>query len=184
MRAAIGCSSVFAVVVFVIGFAISLFVRDATWIDRLAIGLTPAFIVFVAVLLLVGRDSAKHSASVRSARKYLLSCGSMPENEFLASRPSDHVELLLATRQAISQFFGVPIGQIRRDVNLIHDLHVDLLEPAFQLSVVDSVIISRRIESKPFGFSMAGIETIDELTYAIQKVLVDLKEQTESQENQ
>jgi hypothetical protein len=36
MRFLVGCSSIIALVVFIIGFVVSLFNADATWTDRLA----------------------------------------------------------------------------------------------------------------------------------------------------
>lgn len=172
MRFLIGCSGVFALGIFVIGFAISLlFARDASWTDRLMMATLPAVITFVAVLLLSSRDSARHAATMRFVRNDLLVGADTSDDEFASLRPIDDAALLLETRKAISQFFGVPTGKLRRDVQLIDDLHVDKLEPSFQFYVVDSVIASQQIEPKPFEFSMSGLATIDDLTDAIRNVL-------------
>ena len=181
MRFLIGCSSAIAVVVFIICFAISLFVRDATWTDRLLMASTLSIITFVAALLLAMNDSAKRSTAMKSARKYILACSDMNDEDFVASLPFDDVALLLSTRKAISQFFNVPEVQISRNVHLIHDLHVDELEPSFQFFVVDFVIASQQTEPKSFGFSMAGLETIDDLAGAIRGVLNGLEQGTEQQ---
>ena len=171
MRFLIGCSGALALVAFVIGFAVSLFVRDVTWTDRLMMAVMPAVITFFAALLLSSRDAVKHSGTVRSVRNALLAGDDTSDDEFVSSRPIDDATLLLETRKAISRFFDVPTDKICRDVRLIHDLHVDSLEPSFQFYVVNSVIASQQIEPQPFGFSMAGLETIDDLTDAIRHVL-------------
>lgn len=171
MRLLIGCSAVLSLVAFVIRFAVSLFVRDATWTDRLMMAAMPAVVTFVAALLLSTRDSAKHSGTVQSVRNALLGGDDTSDDDFVSSRPSKDATSLLEARQAISRFFDVPTGKIGRDVRLIHDLHVDRLEPSFQFYVIDSVIASQQVAPKPFGFSMAGLETIDDLTDAIRNVL-------------
>ena len=171
MRFVIGCSGAFALVIFVIGFVVSLFFTDASWSDRLTMAVVPAIITFIAVLLLASHDSAKRSGAMRSARKQLLARADMNEDEFVSSRSTDDAGLLLETRKAISRFFEVPTEKIGRDIQLIQDLHVDNLEPSFQFYVVNSVIASQANESEPFTFSMAGLETIDDLTVAIRTVL-------------
>jgi hypothetical protein len=182
MRFLIGCSGAFALVAFIIGFTVSLFVRDASWMDRLTMAITPAVIAFVAVLLLASRDSAKHSATMRSVRNNLLAGVDTSDDDFISSRPFDDATLLRKTREAISRFFDVPTDKIRRDVELIHELHVDKLEPSFQFYVVEAVIASHEIEPKPFRFSMAGLETIDDLAEAIRNVLDGLDRNTDNQD--
>ncbi|NOX54420.1 MAG: hypothetical protein GXP27_08250 [Planctomycetes bacterium] len=89
----------------------------------------------------------------------------------MSSRPTPDAALLLETRRAISRFFDVPAEKIARDVHLVNDLHVEKLEPSFQCYVVTLVIASQSVELKPFRFTMAGLESIDDLTEAIRKVL-------------
>lgn len=182
MRVLIGFSGAIALVAFVIGLAVSLLVRDARWTDRLTMALTPAIITFAAVLVLASHDSAKHTATMRSVRNWLLTGGDTSDVDFVSSRPTDDAALLLETRQAIARFFGVPTDRISRDVHLIHDLHVDKLEPSFQFYVVGSVIASQQIQARSFGFSMAGLETIDDLTDAIRKVLDGFDGNTDNQD--
>lgn len=170
-----------ALVAFVIGGAVSLCVRDASWTDRLIISTMPAVITFVAVLLLSSRDHAKHSAAMRSVRNRLLTGPDTTDDDFVSLRPFDATAILLDTRKAISRFFDVPAGKINRDVQLIRDLHVDKLEPAFQFYVVDSVIAAQQITPKPFGFSMDGLDTIDDLAVAIQNVLVGFDQNSDNQ---
>lgn len=173
MRFLIGCSGAVGFVAFVVGLLVSLFVRDAAWSDRLTMAVVPGFMTFVAVLILAGRDSAKHSASILAVRDALLGGDDTSDHDFLSMRLCDDAPLLLETRKAVSRFFDVPTGKISRDVHLIDDLHVDNLQPSFQLSVVQSVIASRQVESKPFQFSMAGLESIDDLAKAIGGVFDD-----------
>lgn len=181
MRFLIGCSGVLSLVAFAIGFAVSLFIRDATWTDRLMMAGMPAVITFVAALLLSNRDSAEHSRTVQSVRNAVLAGDDTSDDDFVSSRPSKDATLLLETRQALSRFFDVPTGKIGRHIRLIHDLQVDKLQPSFQFYVVDSVIASQRVELQPFGFSMAGLETIDDLTDAIRHVLDDFDRNTDNQ---
>ncbi len=141
----------------------------------------PAVITFVAVLVLASRDSAKHSATMRSVRNHLLAGNDTTDDDFVSLRPFDAPALLLETRKAISRFFDVPTEKINRDVQLIEDLHVDKLEPSFQFYVVDSVIASQPIEPKPFGFSIAGLKTLDDLTDAIRTVLEGFDRNTDNE---
>ncbi|MEI8373140.1 MAG: hypothetical protein WCJ35_09955 [Planctomycetota bacterium] len=89
----------------------------------------------------------------------------------MSSRPCNDAALLLETREAISRFFDVPAVKVGRDVHLIHDLHVDKMEPSFQFYVVGSVIAAHPLAPRSFGFAMAGLVSIDDLTHAIRKVL-------------
>ncbi len=136
MHFLIGCSGAFALVAFVIGFAVSLFVRDATWTDRLTMAVLPAALTFVAVLLLSSRDSVQHSSTMQSVRSALLAGDDTSDDDFVSSRPFENATLLLETRKAISRYFDVPTVKVSRGVRLIHDLHVDKLERSFQFFVV------------------------------------------------
>ena len=175
MRFLVGCSAVIAFVAFIIVFVVSLFVGAATWTDSLIMGTLTASVVFIVVLLLFVRDFARHSATVRTVRRHLLACGDTSDENFIASRATNVAMLLLETRKAIARFFDVPTTKVGRDAHLIHDLRVDKLEPWFQFYVVDSVIASQPVEPKQFGFTMANLVSIDDLTHAIRKVLDDLK---------
>jgi len=171
MRFLIGCSGTIALLVFIIGFTASAFISDVTWADRLTMAATPSIITFVAMLLLFVRDSVWRSSTMRKVRAYLLACNDSTEEQFMSSRPCNDAALLLETREAISRFFDVPTVKIGRDVHLIHDLYVDKMEPSFQVYVVDSVIAAHPLAPRSFGFAMAGIASIDDLTQAIRKVL-------------
>ncbi|MBN2579083.1 MAG: hypothetical protein JXB10_08840 [Pirellulales bacterium] len=181
MRALIGCSSVIALIAFIIGFAVSLFISEATWTERLMMAGMPAAIAFIAAFLLSIRDFTRHHTVMRTVRGHLLACSDTSDEHFLSSRPCDDAALLVETRKAISRFFDVPAVKVGRNVHLLRDLHVDKLEPSFQFYVVDSVISSQSVEPKPFAFAMVGLESIDDLTKAIRKVLngFDSKNPTE-----
>lgn len=171
MRLLIGCSGALALVFFVIGFAGSLFARDVSWSERLLIAAMTAGMAFFAALLLFIRDSGRHAKTMRSVRKGLLARGDTTDDDFVSSRPTDQAGLLLEKRKAIARFFDVPAEKVGRDVHLIRDLHVDKLEPAFQFFVVQAIIASQPVTPQPFGFSMADLETLDDFTTAIRKVL-------------
>ncbi len=167
----IGCSGALAAVAFIVGLLASLLAQDVTWTERVTMAAMLAGMTFLAALLLAGRDTAKSSALMRSVRQHLLSCGDTSDDEFIASAPSDDQALLLETRKAVAGFFDVPVNRVRRDIHLINDLQVDKLEPAFQFAVVDSVIASQPVEPGSFTFSRRGLESIDDLTESIRKVL-------------
>jgi len=171
MRFLIGCSGAIALVAFVIGLAASASASGATWAERVTMVAVPSTITFVAAFLLFARDSARHRSTMHKVRAYLLSCNDSTDEQFVSSRPCDDAPFLLETRKAISHFFDVPTVKVGRDVRLIHDLHVDRLEPAFQFYVVDFVVASRTLAPRPFMFTMAGVTSIDDLTQAIRKVL-------------
>ena len=99
---------------------------------------------------------------MRKVRTCLLARNDLTDEQFVSSRPCDDAPLLLETRKAISPFFDVPTVKVGRDVGLIHDLHVDNLEPSFQLYVVDSLVASRTLAPRSFGFTMAGLVSIDD----------------------
>ncbi len=176
MRLLIVCSGTMALAAFAIGFVVSLFVRDASWLDRLTMAAMPGVITFAAALLLFHRDSSKRAATMRSVRSSLLAHPDTTDDLFLSPRSYVNFALLLETRTAIALFFDVRPEKIGRDVRLIDDLHVDELEPWFQLYVVDAVIATQTIEPKRYAFSMADIESIDELTTAIHAVLDSFSE--------
>jgi hypothetical protein len=165
------CSGALALVFFVIGFAGSLFVRDGSWSERLLVAGITAGMAFAAAVLLSSRDLVQHAATRGSVRKDLLARGDTTDDDFVSSRPTDQIGLLLETRKAIARFFDVPAEKVDRDIHLIRDLHVDKLEPAFQFFVVQAIIASQQVRPQPFGFSMADLVTLDDFTTAIRKVL-------------
>jgi hypothetical protein len=181
MRFLIGCSGAIALVVLIIGFAVSMLVSDATWTERLIIAGTTSGIAFAAAFLLFTRDSCRYSATMRTVRRGLLAKTDTPDEHFVSLRPSVDAILLLEIRNAISRFFDVPAVKVARDLHLIHDLHVDKLDPSFQFYVVDSVVASRSVKSQPFWFAMTGIETIDDLSEAIRKVLDGLNRNAQTE---
>lgn len=158
-------------VVFGIGFALSLLVREVTWTERVIMAVFPASMVFVAFLVLSIRDHVEHSVVMQSVRDKLLISRDTSNDDFLSLKPFDEATILLDVRQAISDFFDVPAKKVNRDVRLFQDLHADKLEPSFQFSVVHTVIASRMQEPKPFLFSLAGLETLDDLAVAIRDIL-------------
>ncbi|WP_417386278.1 hypothetical protein [Gimesia sp.] len=171
MRVLLILSGLLAVVAFVIGFVASLFIPDLTWIERLGVAMIPAFCTFFAAILLFTRDSVRYSATMQDIRKNLLNSPDTTEEQFLSARPVEDPSLLLELREAIAQFFDVPVFKVARDVDLISDLHVEQLEPTFQFAVVRPAITSRQKEPQPFGFSTTSLRTIDELVKAIHEVL-------------
>ncbi|HAW29828.1 MAG TPA: hypothetical protein DCY03_17175 [Planctomycetaceae bacterium] len=171
MRVLLILSGLLAVVAFVIGFVASLFIPDLTWIARLVGATIPAFCTFFAAILLGSRDFARHSATMQDIRKNLLNSPDTTVEQFLSARPAEDPSLLLELREAIAQFFDVPVCKIARDVDLISDLHVEQLEPTFQFAVVRPAIISRQKEPQSFGFSTTSLHSIDELVQALHEVL-------------
>ncbi|WP_339729515.1 hypothetical protein [uncultured Gimesia sp.] len=171
MRALLVNSGILALVPFLIGFVISLFIRELTWGERLPMAIIPAFCTFVAAFLLGNRDYARYSSTMKNVRNYLLACNDSTDEHFLSCKPYEDDSLLLETRNAISQFFDVPSLKIRRDIDLIRDLQIDKMELPFNLSVIRVVIASRQVEPKPFHFTTTNLTSIDDLTNAILKFL-------------
>ncbi|WP_417380250.1 hypothetical protein [Gimesia sp.] len=171
MRYLLIFSGLLAVVPFVIGFVVSLFIPDVTWIERLGMAALPAGCTFFAAILLFSRDSARNSATMRDVRDDLLDCPDTTDEQFLSARPCEDTSLLLELREAIAKFFDVPVCKVARDVDLISDLCVDQLEPTFQFAVVRPSITSRQKEPQSFGFSTTNLHSIDELVQAIHEVL-------------
>ena len=171
MRVLLIFAGLLAVVPFGIGFVASLFIPEATWIERLGLAALPAFCTFFAAILLGSRDSARTTSTVEQIRENLINSPDTTEEQFLSARPAEDPSLLLELREAIAQFFDVPVCKIVRGVDLINDLHVDQLEPTFQFAVVRPAIASRQKEPQSFGFSTTGLHTIDELVKAIHEVL-------------
>lgn len=171
MRVLLIFSGLLAVVPFVIGLVVLLFIPDLTLIGRLVVAAIPAFCTFFAAILLGSRDFIRHSATMQDIRKNLLNNPDTTEEQFLSARPCEDTSLLLELREAIAQFFDVPACKVARDVDLISDLHVDQLEPTFQFAVVRPAIASRQKEPQSFGFSTTNFHSIDELAIAIREVL-------------
>jgi hypothetical protein len=171
MRQLMGCSGAIALLAFVVGLAVSLFVVDAGWIDRLMVAAGVSMAAFIAAFVLSSDDAAQHAATVQAVRTRLLVAADSSEEQFLASRPYDDTQLLLETRKAIARFFDVPDTKIPRDVHLLDDLQVDRLDPSFWFHVVNSVVVAQHATPTPFTFNIAGLQSIDELARAIEKVL-------------
>lgn len=172
----IGCSAAIGAVAFVIGFVVSLFIRDITWAERLAMGVIPAIMASLAALLLACRDLLGSRATLRKVHNFLESRNDTSDEEFLALSPYQDAELLLDVRLAIARFFGVPSTKVERHIHLVSDLRVNKLEPGFQFAVVGSIVESR-VTPRTYGFSMSGLRSIDDLANAIAKVLEDLNQQ-------
>ncbi len=175
MRGLVACSSFLVLPAFVIAFVITLFNPDMTWIQRLAGAGCMAATVFVAAFMLGLRDHQNQRRASTKVRKQLLESPDTSDKAFIDQRPTDEPELMIRTRTAIANFFDVPATKINRDVNLVADLQVNNFEPGFQFAVVDSVIAQQPVERRMFGFSMAGLETIDDLVIAIRRVLDDFE---------
>jgi hypothetical protein len=171
MRVLIGCAGVVDLVVFVIVFVGFLFARGITWGERVALAAMSAAMVAVPVLLLGSRDIIRNYSTMQAVRSKLLSRNDVSNEDFLASRPCADAALLLETRDAISKFFDVPPVKVDRDLHLVRDLCVVRLDPAFQFCVVQAVIASQGVAPKPFTLSVAGLESIDDLSTAIQGVI-------------
>lgn len=164
-------SAKLAIVPFLIGFVISLFLTGVTWGERLTIAAIPAFCTFFASLLLGIRDLADHTFTMRQVRANLLARNDISDEQFVSCQLCQDAELLLQIRRAMSYLFDVPASKVSRDVDLICDLQIDKLDFLFQLTVVGPVIKSRQDESKPFVFSMTNVTSIDDLANEILKVL-------------
>jgi hypothetical protein len=167
----IGCAFLIAVVAFLFGLIVSLFGADATMGERLLMAVMVAGMAFVAALLLLWRDRARHKAAVKSVRKRLLERKDIGDAEYLAAFQGADVTLIAQTRRAVADFFDVPVQKIHPTDNLRQDFKFAVFEPGFHSFVLVHVFKARGVQPKPFGFRTSHLATIGDLANEIQRVL-------------
>jgi hypothetical protein len=167
----IGCAGMIAAVAFIFGLIGSLFATEATFGQRLIMALMPAAMAFVATLILIARDDARHAGTMRAVRQMILARPDVSDHDFLAHFPGTDPTLIAQTRQAISQFFDVPAQKIHPTDNLHHDLQFNTLEPSFHSFVVYHVLNARNVAPQPFTFNTGELTNVGDFAEEIQRVL-------------
>ena len=171
MRGLIGCAGVIAAIAFFLGLLGSLFAAEVSLALRLGLAAMVAAIAFVAVVLLGTRDSLRYAATKRRVHNMLLARPDVKDTEFAAQFPDCSADLVLQTREAISQFFGVPAGKIHPSHRLRDDLRRDVFEPGFHSFVVYRVLNLRHVTPQPFVFHTTKSMDIGDFLTEIQRVL-------------
>jgi hypothetical protein len=167
----IGCAGMIAAVALILGIIASLFSTEAPFPERLTIAIGPAGMAFVAALLLLTRDRARHVSAVKAVRQMLLAREDVSEAKFMAHFPDADPTLIAQTRQAVSKFFDVPAQKIHPTDDLRSNLQFDALEPGFHSFVVYQVLADRNVAPQPFWFKSGGLRDIGDLAKEIQRVL-------------
>jgi len=129
----------------------------------------------VAAILLATRDWVRTSATYRLVRRCLNANSDISDEQFLSGRLTNNSALLIETRQAVAEYFNVPREKLARDLHLVKDLRSHRFEPSFPLFILNTLIASHVKEHADIGFSMVGIETLDDLARAVQKILNDIE---------
>jgi len=174
MRGTFGCAGSLALVAFILGLPFSLFFEVDHWGQRLFIAAMPAAMAFLAGLVLLGRDMHLHSLEISSVQSTLRSRTDISDSSFVEHFPSTDPDLLLRTRETIAAYFDVPAFKIHPEDDLREDFRADRLDPSFQFFVVDSVIAQTTEVQRSFTFSLSELNSVGDLTNAIERVLDDL----------
>ena len=80
MRVLVGCSIALGLIAFLIAFAATLVVGEATWMDSLMMAAMTGGITVAAALLLFRRDFVQRTRTVENVRTYLLACDDMSDD--------------------------------------------------------------------------------------------------------
>lgn len=178
MRGMIGCAGMIAAVAFVFGLIGSLLATQANLGQRLMIALMPAVSTFVATLMLLFRDNARHASAMRGVRKVLLARTDVDDHVFLAHFPDADAKLITQTRLAIARFFDVPPQKLHANDRLRNDLQFGTLQIALVSFVVDHVQIARNVKPQAFTFNTAGLADIGDLVKETQRVIREIENPT------
>jgi hypothetical protein len=165
----IGCAGILALVAFILGLPFSFFFTVDHWSHRFLIALMPAAFTFFAAILLCLRDQSAISEHVSAVRRSLSQRPDTSDNDFVVSNSNQ--TLLLQTRDAIANYFDVPAAKLLPNDDLRIILRADKLDPSFQMYVVDWVVANNADDPQPFMFGLDGINTIVDLSAAIEDVV-------------
>jgi hypothetical protein len=170
----VGCATVIAVAAFVCGLIGSLFATGASFGERMLIAVGVAAMAFAAAVILNVRDHVRYKATVRAVRRTLLARDDVAEADFLSHFPEIYPTLLGQIRQAISDYFQVPVGKIHPGDSLRSNFQCEKLEPMFQFFVVYHVFNARKVapaRGQPFVFNPGGLSGFGDLTKEIQRIM-------------
>ena len=172
----IGCAAVLAIVPLLIGTTVACFMTgDIPWYGRVVAALTPAAITFVAALLLIASDNARHKRNIAAVRRVLLEREPVNDELFCAQFPDVDSDTLRLTREGIAKFFDVPAGAIHASDQLEADLRFSSLEPAFHTCVTCFVLERRGAIEAPFTFRNSRVSDVGTLAAEIDRILKRLQ---------
>ena len=130
----IGCAAMIGIVAFVIGLIAAVIANDPTFPHPLIVGAMTGGMTFVAALILVARDRGRHTSTIRNVRQVLLARQDINDGDYLAHFPDANSTLVAQTRQAVSDFFDVPVQKIHPTDSLRDDLQFDIQPPVSTLT--------------------------------------------------
>lgn len=161
-----------AAVAFVFGMIGSFFLADANFVERLALAAMVFAMTFVAAFCLSWRDCAHQRRALSAIRRELLFRADVSEKEFATHFPGVELTLMSQTRQAIAEFFDVPLPKIHPADDLSRDLRTETLEPGFQFGIIQRVFSLRNVViEEPFLVSTCQPKAIADLAVHIQSLI-------------
>lgn len=171
MRESLGCAGTFAAIAFVFGLLGSLFATGASVGVRLSLAGMFAAIVFLALLILIGKDQLRYTMAMKAVRRKLLAREARNDDDFPARFPDVDPTLLAQTCEGIARFFDVPIESIRAADDLHRDFRFGAFEPSLHAFVVFHVCEARNVWPEPFRFDTRNLNDIGDLAREVQRVL-------------
>jgi len=165
-----------AVVAFVVGMAGTCFFTVRSFSERLIMPAIMASTTFLAVFSLGFRDRARYSRTFGSVRRSLLARADVCQ-ECNAGIADVEDALLAQTRQAVAEFFDVPLLKICPTCKLYRDLKIEKLEPGFQFIVIDRVLGMRNVAiEEQFIVSTCQPQTFADVAIHIQGLIQSIQE--------
>ncbi|TWT52202.1 hypothetical protein KOR42_30700 [Thalassoglobus neptunius] len=150
----------------------SLFAQDAGPGERILMALMTSATAFVATLILGLRDLIRFRRDSRRTQQHLLERPDFFEAEFRSEADVDP-ELMKVVREAIAQFFDVPVSKIRPTDNFETDLHIDPTEVNFQHFVIRTVADDHRFHDEVIEVNFANAHTVEDLVIWLQDFIRD-----------
>ncbi|MEW4487104.1 hypothetical protein AB1L42_03435 [Thalassoglobus sp. JC818] len=150
----------------------SLFAQDAGLRERIFMAVMTSAMAFVATLILGLRDLFRFRKASRQTRQRILERPDFFEAEFYSKADIDP-ELMKIVREAIAQFFDVPVSKIRPTDNFETDLHIDPTEFNFQHFVILKVADDHRFQDEVIEANFANAHTVEDLVLWFQEIIRD-----------
>ena len=175
MVQSIGCAGRLALIGFIIACPFAFFIEARHWQEYLIPPCMTATFTFVAALLLFARDFAKRNGALQEVQHRLNSRSPMDDERFLAEPIACSDETIRMTRDAISEFFEVPVRCIYRNDSLNDIYNVSDFEPEFYFFTFDFVINKQLGRSYQYQINTEGLELIEDLALAINRQIIRIK---------
>ena len=169
-----GCATMIAAVAFVFGLVGALFATTTTVREKFLIAAGVAAMAFVAALILGARDYSRHRAAVAAVCRMLLTRDDLTEADFVSHFSEIDPILLGQIRQAIADFFRVPVAKIHPGDSLRGHLQCDALEPGFHTFIVYHIFAARKVTTERgqlISFHCGALNGFADLAKEIQRIL-------------